>query len=34
MLIDYLDDPALFETPEMRRLATLPVGVQRGGGKP
>jgi 2-hydroxychromene-2-carboxylate isomerase len=29
MLIDYLDDPDLFATPEMRRLATLPVGIER-----
>ena len=29
MLIDYLDDPGLFETAEMRRLAKLPVAATR-----
>ena len=29
MALDYLRDPQLFETPEMSRLATLPVGVSR-----
>ena len=29
MLLDYLADPLLFDTPEMRRLATLPVAAAR-----
>ena len=29
MALDYLRDPALFESPEMRRVSDLPVGVQR-----
>jgi 2-hydroxychromene-2-carboxylate isomerase len=29
MLIDYLENPALFSEGKMARLATLPVGVQR-----
>ena len=29
MLAAYIGDPALFETPEMQRLRTLPAGVQR-----
>jgi len=29
MLLDYLADPALFDAPEMRRLAALPVGAAR-----
>lgn len=29
MLIDYLDHPAAFDTPEFRRLRTLPVGIER-----
>ena len=29
MLLDYLRDPAPFETPEMRRIETLPVAVTR-----
>jgi 2-hydroxychromene-2-carboxylate isomerase len=29
MLLDYLRDPAPFETPEMRRIETLPVAVSR-----
>ena len=29
MVLDFLRDPDLFETPEMRRIATLPVGVSR-----
>ena len=29
MLLDYLADPALFDAPEMRRIATLPVGAAR-----
>jgi 2-hydroxychromene-2-carboxylate isomerase len=33
MLADYIDDPALFGTPEMQRLKTLPAAVQRGAAK-
>ena len=29
MALDYLRDPALFDSPEMRRVSDLPVGVQR-----
>ena len=29
MLLDYLRDPAQFETPEMRRIETLPIAVTR-----
>ena len=29
MLLDYLKDPGLFETPEMRRISSLPMGVVR-----
>jgi 2-hydroxychromene-2-carboxylate isomerase len=29
MMLDYLKDPGLFDTPEMRRLRTLPVGAAR-----
>jgi 2-hydroxychromene-2-carboxylate isomerase len=29
MALAYLDDPALFDDPEMRRLDTLPKGVER-----
>jgi 2-hydroxychromene-2-carboxylate isomerase len=29
MMLDYLRDPQLFETPEMRRVATLPIGASR-----
>jgi 2-hydroxychromene-2-carboxylate isomerase len=29
MLLDYLDDPQLFESDEMKRLAYLPVAAQR-----
>lgn len=29
MMFDYLEDPALFDTPEMRRIHDLPVGVMR-----
>ena len=29
MLLDYLVDPAMFEAPEMRRIAGLPVGAAR-----
>jgi 2-hydroxychromene-2-carboxylate isomerase len=29
MLLDYLADPAVFDAPEMRRIAALPVGAQR-----
>jgi 2-hydroxychromene-2-carboxylate isomerase len=30
MLLDYLENPALFEDPEMRRISTLPEGARRG----
>ncbi len=29
MLLDYLNDPSLFQDPEMQRISNLPVGVQR-----
>lgn len=29
MMLDYLKDPALFDTPEMRRAHDLPVGMLR-----
>lgn len=29
MMRDYLHDPGIFDTPEMRRLDSLPVGVRR-----
>lgn len=29
MMLDYLRDPGVFETPEMKRLVTLPVGASR-----
>ncbi|HEV2333140.1 MAG TPA: 2-hydroxychromene-2-carboxylate isomerase [Gammaproteobacteria bacterium] len=29
MMLDYLKDPKLFDTPEMRRLSSLPVGAAR-----
>ena len=29
MMLDYLQDPGLFDTPEMRRVHTLPVGMAR-----
>lgn len=29
MLLDYLADPAVFDDPEMRRIADLPVGASR-----
>lgn len=29
MLLDYLADPAMFDQPEMRRIAALPVGAAR-----
>ena len=29
MLLDYLEDPAVFDEPEMRRIANLPVGAAR-----
>jgi 2-hydroxychromene-2-carboxylate isomerase len=34
MVIDYCDDPAAFDTPEMRRLTTLPVGIERKPARP
>jgi 2-hydroxychromene-2-carboxylate isomerase len=30
MMLDYLQNPGLFESPEMKRLAMLPIGVVRG----
>ena len=29
MMLDYLQDPGLFDTPEMRRVHSLPVGMAR-----
>ncbi|HET7174619.1 MAG TPA: 2-hydroxychromene-2-carboxylate isomerase, partial [Gammaproteobacteria bacterium] len=29
MMLDYLKDPKLFDTPEMRRVSSLPVGTAR-----
>jgi len=29
MALQFLDDPALFETPDMRRIDTLPIALQR-----
>jgi 2-hydroxychromene-2-carboxylate isomerase len=29
MLLSYLDDPSLFETPEMKRISNMPMGVVR-----
>ena len=29
MMLDYLADPGLFETPEMQRIAALPIGAAR-----
>jgi 2-hydroxychromene-2-carboxylate isomerase len=29
MMLDYLKDPGLFETPEMKRVAATPIGVSR-----
>ena len=29
MALDFLKNPGLFETPEMQRIATLPVGASR-----
>lgn len=29
MLLDYLADPSMLDTPEMRRISDLPVGVRR-----
>lgn len=29
MMLEYLEDPGLFDTPEMRRIRTLPVGAAR-----
>jgi len=29
MLLDYLEDPGVFDDPEMRRIANLPVGAAR-----
>jgi len=29
MMLDYLKDPALFDTPEMRRIHSLPIGTAR-----
>lgn len=33
MVGDYLQDPAAFDTVEMRRLRSLPEGVRRGAGR-
>ena len=29
MLLNYLDDPGLFETPEMKRISNMPMGILR-----
>ncbi|MEX0346472.1 MAG: 2-hydroxychromene-2-carboxylate isomerase [Rhizobiaceae bacterium] len=29
MMLDYLENPALFETPEMQRISDMPMGVER-----
>ena len=29
MLLDYLDNPGLFQTPEMRRISNMPMGKAR-----
>ena len=29
MLIDYLEDPGVFDDPEMQRIASLPIGAAR-----
>ncbi len=29
MMLDYLDNTALFETPEMKRISEMPMGVER-----
>jgi 2-hydroxychromene-2-carboxylate isomerase len=34
MMLDYLRDPGVFETPEMQRALTLPVGASRRQSKP
>lgn len=31
MLLEYLDDPSLLSTPEMRRISALPKGAERRG---
>jgi 2-hydroxychromene-2-carboxylate isomerase len=33
MALQFLDDPALFDAPEMQRLDALPIGVQRPGAR-
>jgi hypothetical protein len=32
MLLDFIENPALFDDPEMVRLSNMPMGVRRGGG--
>ncbi len=32
MLLDFIENPALFEDPEMVRLSNMPMGVRRVGG--
>jgi 2-hydroxychromene-2-carboxylate isomerase len=32
MLLDFIENPALFEDPEMVRLSNMPMGVRRAGG--
>ena len=29
MMLDYPDDPALFDTPEMQRIGNMPMGLTR-----
>lgn len=33
LALQFLENPTLFETPDMRRLDTLPIGVQRSSAK-
>jgi len=29
MMLHYIDNPALFETPEMKRISEMPMGLTR-----
>jgi 2-hydroxychromene-2-carboxylate isomerase len=33
LALQFLENPTLFETPDMRRLDTLPIGAQRSSAK-
>lgn len=33
LALQFLDNPALFDTPDMRRIDALPIGLQRPGAK-